>query len=308
MDSTNFLFPAFYFLQTSVIQILPIIIISVCVLAFFYVHKMIGRMVEMRVEELKIPEDLEKEIQKVQVETRDGLKINSWNLSPENPRGVLIMLHGMHMMDGTSMLEQGKIFWEKNWEVFSIDLRAHGHSEGKEIGVGYTEIWDVEAIINWIKSQDRLKNKKISLFGFSMGGSTAINAAANLEAIDKIISVSGFARCEDIYIHFIDGKMPGFLVSLSRLLIRLSILLRYKVRPLKGSPLYNISRIKPRPVLLIHGDADQDVPIEQAYRLKEKGGEYVELIVLKGKGHDALLYLFSWEDVRRDIYNFLEQD
>lgn len=51
----------------------------------------------------------------------------------------------------------------------------------------------------------------------------------------------------------------------------------------------NIARISaatsPRPVLLVHGTADSQVPVEQAYQLKNAGGDNIELSITEGADH-----------------------
>ncbi len=55
------------------------------------------------------------------------------------------------------------------------------------------------------------------------------------------------------------------------------------------SPVYHIDPATMPPVLIAHGDADPDVPIEQSYRFKERadklGAGPVELKVRPGEGH-----------------------
>ena len=63
----------------------------------------------------------------------------------------------------------------------------------------------------------------------------------------------------------------------------------------KLSPIYHVNS-KQTPVLIIHGDADGDVPIFQAYRFQNRckeAGVICELQVVKGGGHGG------WPDVKK---------
>ena len=51
------------------------------------------------------------------------------------------------------------------------------------------------------------------------------------------------------------------------------------------SPLRWIDKISPRPLLLIHGDKDDLVPVEHAHKLFEKAGEPKKLVIIPGAGH-----------------------
>ncbi len=53
-----------------------------------------------------------------------------------------------------------------------------------------------------------------------------------------------------------------------------------------------ISRISPRPILLIHGTEDSVIPFDQALRRKAAGGKEVELWPLDGHDHTEGIMLF----------------
>ena len=50
-------------------------------------------------------------------------------------------------------------------------------------------------------------------------------------------------------------------------------------------PVDYISRIAPRPLLLVHGDRDEVVDVGHAYKLYDRAGEPKQLIVVEGAGH-----------------------
>jgi fermentation-respiration switch protein FrsA (DUF1100 family) len=51
------------------------------------------------------------------------------------------------------------------------------------------------------------------------------------------------------------------------------------------SPVVCIGRISPRPILILHGDGDNVVPLEHAYRLYREAAEPKELIIIPGANH-----------------------
>ncbi|HZW04429.1 MAG TPA: prolyl oligopeptidase family serine peptidase, partial [Anaerolineaceae bacterium] len=55
--------------------------------------------------------------------------------------------------------------------------------------------------------------------------------------------------------------------------------------PAAASPEHDIAAIAPRPVLLVHGTADGQIPVEQAVQLQQAGGETVELAIVDGADH-----------------------
>ena len=73
------------------------------------------------------------------------------------------------------------------------------------------------------------------------------------------------------------------------------------------SPIYNVSPDDP-PLLLIHGDADKTVPLQQSEILKakyEEAGLVVKLIVQPGGGHT---YWDGLEDRYADVTKWFETE
>jgi fermentation-respiration switch protein FrsA (DUF1100 family) len=51
------------------------------------------------------------------------------------------------------------------------------------------------------------------------------------------------------------------------------------------APIDYVKKISPRPLLLVHGDKDETVPVEQAERLYAEAGEPKQKVILPGAGH-----------------------
>ena len=72
--------------------------------------------------------------------TEDNIKLLcGWFIKNKNPQTV-IMIHGVdsNKSDGY-MLDLIKDIYEMGYSVFAFDLRAHGDSEGKNLGLAYVE-------------------------------------------------------------------------------------------------------------------------------------------------------------------------
>jgi fermentation-respiration switch protein FrsA (DUF1100 family) len=55
------------------------------------------------------------------------------------------------------------------------------------------------------------------------------------------------------------------------------------------SPIKWIGKISPRPLLLVHGDADELIPLEHVHRLYQKAKEPKELKIIPGAKHKMRL-------------------
>jgi alpha-beta hydrolase superfamily lysophospholipase len=228
-----------------------------------------------RVEKLlPVPDDLRAHAQTIALTSADGIPLKGWWLPAESPRGAVVVLHGMDGLDASCLVPQARFLNAAGWSAFFLDMRAHGRSGGTRIGLSLEEPRDASAAIDWVESQPVLEGKPIVLLGLSMGGSTAIRTAAERPEVDGVISVSAFAS--------IDRMMSE---GMERFLGRLAMLTLYGAWTPTDSPVHDIPRIRPRPVLLMHGTADRQIPAEHAHLLQQAGGASVDLVLVDGADH-----------------------
>lgn len=109
-----------------------------------------------------------------QLTTFDGLKLSAFVAAPENPKAVIVHIHGM----GEHYRRYFHVFEElnhHNYAVLTVDLRGHGASEGRR---GHTPSY--EALMTDV---GQLKKEAVALFpnlpiifyGHSMGGNLVLN-------------------------------------------------------------------------------------------------------------------------------------
>jgi alpha-beta hydrolase superfamily lysophospholipase len=228
-----------------------------------------------RVEKLKnVPEGVGLNGRTVELTSSDGIPLKGWWIPAVEDAGAVLVLHGMDGLDASCLLPHAKFLHDAGWSAFVLDMRAHGRSGGRRIGLAMEEPRDACAALDWLGQQSSLKGKPVVILGFSMGGATAIRTAAARPDVDAVVSVSAFASFE-----------PLMGSGLQLWLGRLGILTLYRTWAPNAQPIHDISRISPRPVLLMHGTADQQIPVQDAYLLKEAGGPQVELRIVEGADH-----------------------
>ncbi len=296
------------FIKYLIITLIVLIIIGFGGITYF-TNSIINQQANTRiVKDSNLIDKYSNLIDQVEMRTSDDLKINSWRFAVDNPEGIVVVIHGMHGQDASSLLEFGKFFYDNNYETFCIDLRAHGKSEGEKIGFAYTETRDLNSLLDWIKIQPKYKDKEIILFGLSMGGATAINTAPFRNDIDKIISVSSFASYEKTFLDYMrKDEVPEYLVQAFKPSIRMLLSLKYNTSPTKNSPVNNIKDIS-IPTLLIHGTNDQQISVNQAYELKEKGKDNVQLWTVKDYNHLVVTDILDEENnwYQERLINFIK--
>ncbi|MDD3224097.1 MAG: lysophospholipase [Clostridium sp.] len=153
--------------------------------------------------------------------TFDNIKLFYIKDIPSNPKGIVLIIHGIAEHSKRYDYVKNK-FLAENYGVYRFDLRGHGKSEGKR---GYVHsfkdfIKDVDAIVNLIKSEH--ENLPLYILGHSMGGFiTACYGIAHGDKIDGEI-LSGAAtgkvklslKLKSIrFPHILQGRVPNNLYN-----------------------------------------------------------------------------------------------
>ena len=130
----------------------------------------------------------------------------------------------------------------------------------------------------------RLGEIPIGLLGYSMGGAVSLCVAADEPRVAAVCADSAFADPVDLLLERTGRRLlvPAGLVVTPAL-----ALLERRTGARLGDlrPVSAVRRIAPRPLLIIHGDADASVPVEHARRLFAAAGEPRHLWTLPGVGH-----------------------
>lgn len=186
----------------------------------------------------------------------------------------LVLLHG-----GGSTIQTtfGKILplLAKYYKVIAVELQAHGHTGDRDAPESFMQdADDVAELLN------QLNILKASVFGFSNGGSTAMQIAIrHPQLVDKIIVVAGAYNREGFISGFFEGmphatldNMPGglqeaFLNINPDTNALLNMFNKDKQRMIdfkdwKDSDLQNIKA----PALIVNGDKDV-VTVEHALKI-----------------------------------------
>ncbi len=225
--------------------------------------------------------------EQIQVSSFDGVKISAYVVSNSESKGNVIILHGMHGMDATSLFDYAKFIHDNGYTPIVVDMRAHGKSGGTSLSFGYHETNDVISIVRYLKQDERFKNVPFILYGLSMGGSTAINVASKSKDIDAVIAVSPFLSIQDQVADYMrrDGA-PSLFVKIFKPYVNFVLRSKYDVDPVKESPKNSIKNITDIPLFIIHGDIDKQTNVYHAYELyKRSQSQKKQIWIVEGKDH-----------------------
>jgi len=248
---------------------------------------MVNGMFTHRVEKLHhTPEDLDLSALTVSFTSSDGIPLQAWWVPAEPSHGIVVLLHGMDGMDASTLLPHAAFLKDAGYSSLVLDMRAHGRSGGDRIGLAFEEPRDVNAALDWTAAQPDLRDQPVALFGISMGGATAIRAAADRPDVDAVISVSAFASIDRMLSAGMRSMgIPDTLVGAYEPFMRLAMWVVYGAWPASQSPLADMPRAATRPVLLIHGTADSQVDVSNAELLIQSAQGRAETWIVSGADH-----------------------
>lgn len=198
--------------------------------------------------------------QRIDLITEDGVRLAAW-YTPPRKGAVILLAHGY----GDNRPEWiHALLAKKGYGVLSWDARAHGESGGEFSTIGYLEVLDVKAAIEYARAQPGVEH--IGAWGGSMGAATLIRAAAIFPEIEALFVDSSYKSLEDE----VDFLVPyPFLNPVTKTIAQLEtgVPLSYV------SPLEAIHRVSPRPVYIVHGTGDTVAPPDAGEKLYAAAGE-----------------------------------
>jgi len=198
--------------------------------------------------------------QNINLITEDGIRLSAWYTPPHN--GVVILLAHAYGDNRPEWLHE--LLAKKGYGVLAWDARAHGESDGQISTIGYLEVLDVKAALDYLKSQPDVKH--IGAWGGSMGAATLILAAARFPQIEALFVDSSFDSLDDEF----NFLVPYPIINpLAKLIAQTETGINLNA----VSPMAVIGEISPRPVYIVQGMADTVAPPDSGEKLFDAAHE-----------------------------------
>ncbi len=236
--------------------------------------------------------------------TADGILIKGWFIPNDRSDKTIILMHGWGMNRG-DVFKNTYFLHDLGYNLMYFDFRALGESGGTVSSIGYLEIKDLQAAIAFLKATRPQACASIGLYGISMGGMVAICEAAQNPEIKCVVAEASYYSFRRVVSRWawVHKKVPYFPL--------IPIVLHYMRRylganPEHYSPKYNIPKIAPRPVFIIHGRYDNLVPAAQAKMLFKRAGEPKEIWLVPGAKHNKCAEVGGFEYKQR-LMNFYKK-
>lgn len=246
----------------------------------------------------------ERETEQVEIIGYGAVRLIGHILHSLSPQRLVIAVHGWR---GTWCRDFGIIsdFWQStDTTVLYIEQRGQQGSDGDSITFGLCERYDILEWVNY--AMDRFPHVPIYLCGVSMGASSILmSASLGLpECVHGIIADSGFTSPTEIWRHVIKNKLhlPYALYSraANRECFRRTGQYADSCSTLKALSQCNI------PVLFIHGEEDNFVPIEMTYRNYSICTSPKHLFTVSGANH-CMSYYIDPAGYEREMVSFWEK-
>ena len=220
------------------------------------------------------------------VNTFDGFRLHGWFIAQkQKAKGTIVYLHGVGdcRIDGIPF---ARALFDRGFNIFLFDLRAHGESEGYYCTYGFYEKYDIVTILSSLQSRFNTAIGKIGIYGTSMGGAIAVQAAAIDPRIAAVVSEGSFMTLRSVFVDYQKRiiKLPWhFLRNIA--LLQSQRMANFKARLV--SPLDDIKRIHV-PILIVHGKNDSFIKSEYSQKLFEAAQEPKQLLLVEGAEHTAV--------------------
>ncbi len=235
------------------------------------------------------PSNYRTDYELVSFTTQDGITLKGWLVKPRHrtPAPALILCHGVGA-NRSDFTELAISLSRRGYYVLLFDFRAHGESGGKRTSLGYHEQKDITAARTFLSTLPEIAQKRVGIYGFSMGGAAAVLTVARHGGFSAVIVDSAFSSLRDQARDAITGfyHLPSFPF------LQISVLgyeLYFQTSIRNVSPVSVIGRISPVPILIIAGEGDCLIPAENGRRLFAAAGEPKELWLIRGADHGGTL-------------------
>lgn len=216
------------------------------------------------------------------VTTADGLNIAIYEVKADNPKAVILTLSGIEKPSVKAYMGHAAMFRQNAYSTIMIEMRAHGRSEGERICLGYKETQDVNAALEYVKSN--YDNIPIIIMGLSMGAGVAINSMAEFPELAGLISLSAFSSCEKAFGEILEQSIPKFAAAMLKPFLYSATFLRYG-SAVRLKPISSITKLNGRPALLMHTEQDSNVSYANFLRLKAEAPANAQLYSFEGDEH-----------------------
>jgi len=216
--------------------------------------------------------------------------LESWVVAPRGTqsKGTIVLLHGVRT-DKRSLIGVGEALSDAGYRAVLVDLRGHGESSGRFLTYGEVEAKDVSSVLDALEARGTQLGC-IGAYGFSYGGSVAVELGARDRRIGTVVAVAPFSTVRGVLADYRDKYLPPPLSSLPDAWFQGAIddaagLAAFD--PDRSAPLVAAAHSSAN-LLLIHGTNDTQVPPRHSQALFDAARGNARLLTLRAADHATI--------------------
>ena len=231
----------------------------------------------------------------------NGSTLEAWYVPGAETLPLVLLFHG-YAVSKSSLLNAARVIHELGYGALLIDFYGSGGSSGSGTTIGVKEADDVAATVEYARRT--WKDRKIVLYGISMGGAALLRAVAvNGVKPDAVIVEATFDSLLNT------GKNRFRSMRLSSWPFAELMLFWGSVQSgfnfFSHNPV-DYARSVNCPTLILHGENDERVTLDEARTIASAIGTKARLVAFSGVPHMPIVDARP-DQWRREVANFLEQ-
>jgi uncharacterized protein len=276
-------------LSSVLLGILALVLLNGCTHLFFFPSRTL----------VVSPEQLGLEYEDVYFRSADGTRLHGWFFPAriQPVKGAFVQFHGNAENLSTHFRS---LIWviEHGYHLFTFDYRGYGRSEGQVSVEGAVD--DVRAAIARARMLPMPEaGTRLVLYGQSLGGTLLLYAAGTMQDRNDmavVIADSSFSSYQAIAREKLADHWLTFILQP----------LAYVLISDCYAPEHVLAEISPVPLLVIHGDKDQIVPVHYGQRTYDRAKAPKWFWRLEGVGHIQAMAP-RYGQYRQALLDFLDQ-
>lgn len=234
--------------------------ILTCILLYFFQEKLIFFPQKL---ESNYKFSFDQKFEEINIKTADNKLLNTVLFKADSSKGVIFYLHGNAGSLG-SWGDVAKTYTDLNYDVFMLDYRGYGKSEGTINGQSQF-FQDIQTAYDKLKT--RYSEDKIIVLGYSIGTGLAAKVASTNDPKLLILQAPYYSLT-----HMMRHTYP----------IIPTFILKYKF---ETSDYIKDCKM---PIVIFHGDQDEVIYYGSSLKLQKEFKKQDTLITLAGQGHNGM--------------------
>lgn len=248
-------------------------------------------------------ESLESQAKHVRIPVGEDDTLDGWYL-PGSRHATIVLFPG-YARDHRRMWRYATFLRREGYNLLTIDFRSARTLKRKPTTLGFWELRDARATLDWLRARPELRGQRFGLFGESLGGVTALALAAERPDIAAVVVDCPFASGDAAIgdgLRFV-AHMPAYPFGpLARQVGRLVT----GHDPGEFDATASLRALNGRPVLLIQTKVEDRFSHAQVERLTTAAGLRAETWTVEDAKHTEIWVSYRDEYEKR-VSRFFDQ-